>query len=138
MVEDHSHQFALPTRMPVSSDAISRSLNGAVDRALRLELQMLADYILERIKECGRIFADENDLAYPVPGVGKIMKAWLWPMRAMIDHTVEPVRPWLPTVLRTAGVRIAWRAISPGSVASSRSTATRAARLRRGGPPRPR
>lgn len=67
MVEDQSHQFALPTRMPVSSDAISRSLNGAVDGALRFELQMLADYILERIKEGERIFADENDLAYPCP-----------------------------------------------------------------------
>lgn len=39
---------------------------------------MLADYILERIKEGERVFADETSLPTLTPGSGKTTKAWLW------------------------------------------------------------
>jgi transposase len=42
------------------------------------ELQPLADYVLERIKQGERVFADETTLPTLAPGTGKIQKAWLW------------------------------------------------------------
>ena len=42
------------------------------------ELQPLADYVLERIKQGERIFADETTLPTLAPGTGKTQKAWLW------------------------------------------------------------
>ncbi|PBB98892.1 IS66 family transposase [Mesorhizobium sp. WSM3862] len=57
---------------------VSRSLMVQWMGLLGFELQMLADYILERIKEGERIFADETSLPTLVPGAGKTMKAWLW------------------------------------------------------------
>jgi transposase len=57
---------------------VSRSLMAQWMGHLGFELQMLADYILERIKEGERIFADETTLPTLVPGAGKTMKAWLW------------------------------------------------------------
>lgn len=45
---------------------------------LGFELQICADYILERVKEGERVFADETTLPTLVPGSGKAMKAWLW------------------------------------------------------------
>jgi transposase len=42
------------------------------------ELQPLADYVLERIKQAERIFADETRLPTLAPGTGKTKTAWLW------------------------------------------------------------
>ena len=44
----------------------------------RLRLQPLADFVLERIKQGERIFADETTLPTLAPGSGKTQKAWLW------------------------------------------------------------
>jgi transposase len=44
---------------------------------LGFELQICADYILERVKEGERIFADETTLPTLAPGSGKATKAWL-------------------------------------------------------------
>ncbi|ASP81593.1 IS66 family transposase [Sinorhizobium meliloti] len=57
---------------------ISRSLMAQWMGHLGFELQMLADYILERVKEGERIFADETTLPTLAPGSGKTTKAWLW------------------------------------------------------------
>nr|WP_258600163.1 IS66 family transposase [Mesorhizobium sp. AR10] len=57
---------------------ISRSLMAQWMGHLGFELQMLADYILERIKEGERVFADETTLPTLAPGSGKTTKAWLW------------------------------------------------------------
>ncbi|MBD9638467.1 IS66 family transposase [Ensifer sp. ENS07] len=59
-------------------DEISRSLMAQWMGHLGFELQMLADYILERVKEGERIFADETTLPTLAPGSGKTTKAWLW------------------------------------------------------------
>jgi len=45
---------------------------------LGFELQICADYILERVKEGERVFADETTLPTLAPGAGKTTKAWLW------------------------------------------------------------
>jgi transposase len=42
------------------------------------ELQPLAHYVLEKIKQGERIFADETTLPTLAPGSGKAQKAWLW------------------------------------------------------------
>jgi transposase len=42
------------------------------------ELQPLADYVLTKIKQGERIFADETTLPTLAPGSGKAQKAWLW------------------------------------------------------------
>ncbi|RVL68624.1 IS66 family transposase [Sinorhizobium meliloti] len=57
---------------------ISRSPMAQWMGHLGFELQMLADYILERVKEGERIFADETTLPTLAPGSGKTTKAWLW------------------------------------------------------------
>jgi transposase len=57
---------------------LSRSLMAQWMGHLGFELQMLADYILERIKEGERVFADETTLPTLAPGSGKTTKAWLW------------------------------------------------------------
>jgi transposase len=57
---------------------ISRSLMAQWMGHLGFELQMLADYVLERIKQGERVFADETTLPTLAPGSGKTMKAWLW------------------------------------------------------------
>lgn len=57
---------------------ISRSLMAQWMGHLGFELQILADYILERVKEGERIFADETTLPTLAPGSGKTTKAWLW------------------------------------------------------------
>lgn len=57
---------------------ISRSLMAQWMGHLGFELQICADYILERIKEGERIFADETTLPTLAPGSGKATKAWLW------------------------------------------------------------
>lgn len=57
---------------------ISRSLMAQWMGHLGFELQILADYILERIKAGERVFADETSLPTLVPGAGKAAKAWLW------------------------------------------------------------
>ena len=41
-------------------------------------MQPLADYVLEKIKQGERIFADETTLPTLAPGTGKTEKAWLW------------------------------------------------------------
>ena len=60
------------------SVVLSRSLMAQWMGHLGFELRILADYILERIKDGERIFADETTLPTLVPGSGKSMKAWLW------------------------------------------------------------
>jgi transposase len=57
---------------------INRSLMAQWMGHLGFELQILADYILERIKEGDRVFADETTLPTLAPGTGKATKAWLW------------------------------------------------------------
>ncbi|MER8549272.1 MULTISPECIES: IS66 family transposase [unclassified Mesorhizobium] len=57
---------------------LSRSLMAQWMGHLGFELQMLADYILERVKEGERVFADETTLPTLAPGAGKTTKAWLW------------------------------------------------------------
>ncbi|WP_426289780.1 IS66 family transposase (plasmid) [Ensifer adhaerens] len=57
---------------------VSRSLMAQWMGHLGFELQMLADYILERVKEGERVFADETTLPTLAPGSGKTTKAWLW------------------------------------------------------------
>ncbi len=57
---------------------ISRSLMAQWMGHLGFELQICADYILERVKEGERIFADETTLPTLAPGSGKTTKAWLW------------------------------------------------------------
>lgn len=57
---------------------ISRSLMAQWMGHLGFELQICADFILERIKEGERIFADETTLPTLAPGSGKATKAWLW------------------------------------------------------------
>lgn len=57
---------------------ISRSLMAQWMGHLGFELQICADYILERVKEGERVFADETTLPTLAPGSGKATKAWLW------------------------------------------------------------
>lgn len=57
---------------------VSRNLMAQWMGHLGFELQICADYILERIKEGERVFADETTLPTLAPGSGKTMKAWLW------------------------------------------------------------
>lgn len=57
---------------------VSRSLMAQWMGHLGFELQMLADYILERVKEGERVFADETTLPTLAPGSGRTTKAWLW------------------------------------------------------------
>lgn len=57
---------------------ISRNLMAQWMGHLGFELQICADYILERVKEGERVFADETTLPTLAPGSGKTTKAWLW------------------------------------------------------------
>jgi transposase len=58
--------------------AVSRNLMAQWMGHLGFELQICADYILERVKEGERVFADETTLPTLAPGSGKTTKAWLW------------------------------------------------------------
>ena len=57
---------------------LDRSLMAQWMGRVGFELQPLADYVLERIKQGERIFADETTLPTLAPGTGKTQKAWLW------------------------------------------------------------
>ena len=57
---------------------LSRSLMAQWMGQVGFELQPLADYVLERIKQGERVFADETTLPTLAPGSGKTQKAWLW------------------------------------------------------------
>jgi transposase len=57
---------------------LDRSLMAQWMGKVGFELQPLADYVLERIKQGERIFADETTLPTLAPGSGKTLKAWLW------------------------------------------------------------
>jgi transposase len=57
---------------------LDRSLMAQWMGKVGYELQPLADYVLERIKQGERIFADETTLPTLAPGSGKAQKAWLW------------------------------------------------------------
>jgi transposase len=57
---------------------LSRSLMAQWMGKVGFELQPLADYVLERIKQGERVFADETTLPTLAPGNGKTQKAWLW------------------------------------------------------------
>lgn len=57
---------------------MSRNLMAQWMGHLGFELQICADYVLERVKEGERVFADETTLPTLAPGSGKTMKAWLW------------------------------------------------------------
>ncbi|WP_273786402.1 IS66 family transposase [Brucella intermedia] len=57
---------------------ISRNLMAQWMGHLGFELQICADYILERVKEGERVFAHETTLPTLAPGSGKTVKAWLW------------------------------------------------------------
>ncbi len=64
---------------------VSRSLMAQWMGHLGFELQMLADYILERVKEGERVFADETTLPTLAPGPGKPPRLGYGPTHAMID-----------------------------------------------------
>src|ERR1700728_5110881 len=57
---------------------LDRSLMAQWMGKVAFELQPLADYVLERIKQGERVFADETTLPTLAPGSGKTQKAWLW------------------------------------------------------------
>lgn len=57
---------------------LSRSLMAQWMGKVSFELTPLADYVLERIKQAERIFADETTLPTLAPGSGKAKTAWLW------------------------------------------------------------
>ncbi len=57
---------------------LDRSLMAQWMGKVGFELQPLADYVLARIKQGVRIFADETTLPTLAPGSGKTRKAWLW------------------------------------------------------------
>jgi transposase len=57
---------------------LDRSLMAQWMGKVGFELQPLADYVLERIKQGERVFADETTLPTLAPGSGKAQKAWLW------------------------------------------------------------
>lgn len=57
---------------------LSRSLMAQWMGKVGFELQPLADYVLERVKQAERIFADETTLPTLAPGSGKAKRAWLW------------------------------------------------------------
>jgi transposase len=57
---------------------LDRSLMAQWMGKVGFELQPLADYVLEKIKQGERIFADETTLPTLAPGSGKTKKAWLW------------------------------------------------------------
>src|SRR6516165_7506139 len=57
---------------------LDRSLMAQWMGKVGFELQPLADYVLEKIKQGERIFADETTLPTLTPGSGKTQKAWLW------------------------------------------------------------
>ena len=57
---------------------LDRSLMAQWIGKVGFELQPLADYVLEKIKQGERIFADETTLPTLAPGSGKAQKAWLW------------------------------------------------------------
>jgi transposase len=57
---------------------LDRSLMAQWMGKVGFELQPLADYVLEKIKQGERIFADETTLPTLAPGTGKTEKAWLW------------------------------------------------------------
>src|ERR1700756_1407479 len=57
---------------------LDRSLMAQWMGKVGFELQPLADYVLEKIKQGERVFADETTLPTLAPGSGKTQKAWLW------------------------------------------------------------
>ena len=57
---------------------LDRSLMAQWMGKLGFELAPLADYVLARIKQGERIFADETKLPTLAPGTGKVKTAWLW------------------------------------------------------------
>jgi transposase len=57
---------------------LDRSLMAQWMGKVGFELRPLADYVLEKIKQGERIFADETTLPTLAPGSGKTQKAWLW------------------------------------------------------------
>ncbi|WFU41810.1 IS66 family transposase [Bradyrhizobium sp. CB82] len=57
---------------------LDRSLMAQWMGKVGFELQPLADYMLEKIKQGERVFADETTLPTLAPGSGKTQKAWLW------------------------------------------------------------
>ena len=57
---------------------LDRSLLAQWMGKLGFELAPLADYVLARIKQGERIFADETRLPTLAPGTGKVKTAWLW------------------------------------------------------------
>jgi transposase len=57
---------------------LSRALMAQWMGKVGFELQPLVDYVLERIKQGERVFADETTLPTLAPGTGKTQKAWLW------------------------------------------------------------
>jgi len=57
---------------------LSRSVMAHWMGKVGFELEPLADYVLECIKQGERVFADETTLPTLAPGSGKTQKAWLW------------------------------------------------------------
>lgn len=57
---------------------LDRSLMAQWMGKVGFELAPLADYLVSRIKQGERIFADETTLPTLAPGSGKVKTAWLW------------------------------------------------------------
>ncbi len=64
--------------LPASGVELDRTVMAPWMGKVGFELQPLADYVLERIKQAERIFADETRLPTLAPGTGKTKTAWLW------------------------------------------------------------
>lgn len=86
---------------------VSRNLMAQGMGHLGFELQICADYILERVKEGERVFADETTLPTQPLAPVKQRKPGCGHTHAMIERSQE-ARQWLPIVLKTAEVLIAW------------------------------
>ena len=90
---------------------LSRSLMAQWMGKVGFELQPLADYVLERIKQGERVFADETTLPTLAPGTGKTRRPGSGRMRATTRPSGAAVRRWSPIASRTAAVATAWRVI---------------------------
>ncbi|THV10580.1 IS66 family transposase [Rhizobium rhizophilum] len=81
----HIIEGGIPTEALLAQIAVSKYADGlplyrqeAIYARDKVELDILADYILAEIKKAERIFADETTLPTLAPGSGSAKTAWLW------------------------------------------------------------
>lgn len=94
---------------------LDRSLMAQWMGKVGFELQPLADYVLERIKQGERLFADETTLPTLAPGPAKPKRPGYGPTPVTTDPVAAQVPRWRPIALKTAGAetvsRVIWRAL---------------------------